>query len=76
MAKAPKDSIWVTNHTHQNVIALVFFKRLRGVIIAGGVEPEEDALEKAIEKKIPVFKTKLNAFDLVGMLYELGLRGQ
>jgi predicted transcriptional regulator len=76
MAKAPKGSIWVTNHTHQNVIALVFFKRLSGVIIAGGLELEEDALQKAIEKQIPVFKTKLSAFDVVGYLYELGLRGQ
>ena len=44
MAKAPRGSIWVTNHTHQNVMALVFFKRLTGVIIAGGLELEEEAL--------------------------------
>lgn len=75
MAKAPRGSIWVTNHTHQNVMALVFFKRLTGVIIAGGLELEEDALQKALEKDIPVLKTKANAFDVVGHLYELGIRG-
>lgn len=76
MAKAPRGSIWVTNHAHQNVIALVFFKRLSGVIIAGGVDLEEDALQKAVEKEIPVLKTKSSAFDMVGWLYKLGIRGK
>jgi len=76
MAKAPRGSIWVTNHTHQNVMALVFFKQLTGVIITGGLEPEEEALQKAIEKEIPVLKTRHNAFDVVGQLYALGIRGR
>lgn len=75
MAKAPRGSIWVTNHTHQNVMALVFFKRLSGVIIAGGLDLEADALQKAIEKEIPVLKTKACAFDIVGDLFALGIRG-
>jgi len=75
MAKAPRGSIWVTNHTHQNVLALVFFKNLTGVIIAGGMVLEEDARQKALEKQIPVFQTRDNAFDVVGQLYQLGIRG-
>ena len=75
MAKAPKNSIWVTNQAHQNVIALVFFKSLAGVIIAGGVDLDDEALQKAQEKEIPVLKASANAFEVVGRLYALGVRG-
>ncbi len=76
MAKAPRGSLWITNQNHENVIAIVFFKRLSGVIMAGGIEPEEIALKKAIEKEIPLFKTRKNAFDIVGHLFQLGIKGQ
>lgn len=76
MAKTKVGDIWVTNQGHQNVIALVFFKRLAGVIIAGDIKPDEEALQKAKEKDIPVFLTKMNAFEIVGRLYKLGIRGR
>lgn len=76
MAKASKNAIWITNQTHENVIAIVFFKGLAGVILAGGLEPEKTALEKAREKNIPVLLTELSTFDIAGELYALGIRGK
>jgi predicted transcriptional regulator len=76
MAKASKNAIWITNQTHENVIAIVFFKGLAGVILPGGLEPEKTALEKAREKGIPVFLTELTTFDIAGELYALGIRGK
>jgi len=75
MAKAAKNSIWITNQTHENVIAIVFFKGLAGVILAGGLEPEKPALDKAREKGIPILLTPLSTFDIAGELYKLGIRG-
>lgn len=75
MAKAPRGCVWVTNQTHQNVIAIVFFKRLNAVIMAGGVEPESEALQKAIEKELPLLKSQQSAFEIVGQLFHLGVRG-
>ena len=46
---------------------LDFFKRKEKVTIGGGT--------KAIEKQIPVMSTSYSAFDVVGLLYEMGLRG-
>ena len=76
MSKAPKAAIWITNQTHENILALVFFKGLAGVILPENMSLEEQSIKKAEEKKIPVFRSKQTAFDIAGRLYELGIRGQ
>ncbi|MDZ7316595.1 MAG: DRTGG domain-containing protein [candidate division KSB1 bacterium] len=73
MAQAHKGELWVTNQTHENVLAIVFFKGLAGVILPGGHRLDDDAAKKALEKHIPVFLTDLSTFEVVGRLYELGV---
>ncbi|MBN1997646.1 serine kinase, partial [candidate division KSB1 bacterium] len=46
------------------------------VILPGGLEPDQSALQKAREKNIPVLSTELTTFDIAGKLYELGIRGK
>ena len=75
MAKTKKDCLWITNQTHQNVIAIIFFKGLSGAILAGDVKPDEETLSKAKAKNIPVFQSHLSAFELAGKLYGFGIRG-
>ncbi len=76
MAKAAKGSLWITNQTHMNVIAICFFKTLAGVVLPDGLEPDEAVLAKALEKNILVLSTPFTAFDVAGKLYALGLRGE
>ena len=73
MAQASKGALWVTNQTHENVLAIVFFKSLAGVILPGGLELDEDAAAKAKDKKLPVILTNRSAFEIVGQLYALGI---
>ncbi|MBN1465492.1 serine kinase [candidate division KSB1 bacterium] len=73
MAQASKGRLWVTNQTHENVVAIVFFKSLAAVILPGGLQPDEEAATKAREKKLPVLLTNLSAFEIVGKLYEIGI---
>lgn len=76
MAQAKKGALWVTNQTHENVLAILFFKSLAAVILPGGLELDQDAAEKALEKNLPVLRTHLSAFELVGRLYALGIENQ
>lgn len=76
MAKVSKGTLWITNQTHMNVIAICFFKTLAGVVIPDGLEPDEATLSKAREKNIVVLSSPLSAFEIAGRLYELGLRGE
>lgn len=75
MGKAAVKSIWVTNQIHPNVIAVASLIDAAAVIIAGGIQPEEGTLKKAEEVGIPLFTTDLPAFEVVGQLYQLGVRG-
>lgn len=75
MAKGVKGSLWITNQTHMNVIAICFFKTLAGVILPDDLIPDDSVLAKAREKDILVLSTSCSAFELAGKLYALGLRG-
>jgi hypothetical protein len=66
--------LWVTIQVHLNIIAVASLKNLSGIILVNSRVPAEDTLKKAIEEDIPIMTTPLPAFDLVGMLYSLGLR--
>lgn len=75
MAKSRKGTLWITNQTHMNVIAIVFFKSLSGVIFPEDLVPDDDVLAKAKEKSIPVFSSEKTAFEIAGELYSFGIRG-
>lgn len=75
MAKAPRHSIWITNQTHENVIAIAFFKELTAVVFTNGLLPGQESIDKANIKNIALYTVDLNAFDMAGRLYAMGIRG-
>jgi len=75
MVHGRKGSVWVTNQINVNVIAIAFFKGLAGVILPNNLCLDQEAAAKASEKQIPVLSTPLSAFDVVGTLFQMGLRG-
>lgn len=74
LARAKAGDILVTNQKHLNVVAVASLLELSGVIIAGGVEPDENTVEKAIEENVPLYSTDMTAFEVVGRLYAMGIR--
>lgn len=76
LAHATAGDIWVTNQKHQNCIAVASLLELGAVVIAGGVDPEESTIEKAVTEQVPLFTTEETVFDVVGKLYELGIRSK
>ena len=74
MGYSKEGFLWVTIQMHINIIAVASLKNLSGIILVNNRMPAEDSLKKAIEENIPIMTTPLPAFDLVGMLYGLGLR--
>ncbi len=75
ISHAREGSIWITLHTHSNIVAVAELQSLAGIILVGGRQPEEDTLEKASEANVPILTTKRSAFEIAGNLYELGIRG-
>ena len=75
LAHADEGNLWVTLHIHQNIVAVAAHKGLAGIILVQGRQPEKDTLAKAAEEDIPVMVSALPAFELVGRLYKVGIRG-
>lgn len=75
LANAPSGGILVTIQAHMNVLAVATHADLAGVIFAGGKTPDDSVLKKAIEIRMPLYVSKDSAFNLVGQLYAMGIRG-
>ena len=76
LAHATEGDLWVTLQKHQNIVAAASMKGLAGIVLVGGREPEEETLLRAEEEGVPVLITEMTAFELVGRLYELGVRSK
>ncbi|MBD3377165.1 serine kinase [candidate division KSB1 bacterium] len=75
MTKSCKGCLWITNLAHENVLAISFFRELAGVILAGGLVPQQEVVDKANEKNLLLLSTPLSAFEICGRLYQMGIRG-
>lgn len=76
LKNAKSGDIWVTNQKHQNCVAVAALLDLSALVIAGGVCPDDNTLEKATAEGVPLYTTEQSAFDTVGRLYELGITGE
>ena len=75
LANAPTGGVLVTLQVHLNVIAVASHAGLRAVIFSCGRLPEDDVITRAAEEGLALYGSKADTFELVGRLYELGLRG-
>lgn len=75
IAHAQSGSVWVTLQVHVNVAAIASMKDLSAVILVQGRVPEPAMAEKAEAENIPVLVSNLSAFELIGRLYRLGVKG-
>ncbi len=74
MAGAEKGNLWVTLQGHLNVVAVASLNELAGVIVTEGKPVAPEALVKADQEGIPILTTALNSYEVVGRLWELGVR--
>ncbi len=75
IAHAPAKGVLVTVQVHLNVVAVAVHAELSAVVFAMDRGPEDAVLHKAVEEGIALYRSKATAFELVGRLYELGVRG-
>lgn len=76
LANAPRQGILVTIQVHINVLAVAVHAGLTAVVFAAGREPEAAVRAKAVQEGIVLFASPRSAFDIVGELYALGVRGR
>jgi predicted transcriptional regulator len=74
MARGKRGHFWITNQTHANLVAVAALAGLSAIAIAGGFEPEEEAIIRAEEEDIPLLTAPESSYVLAGKLWELGVR--
>ena len=76
IANAEEGCLWITMQRHLNVVAVAQLKKLAGIIISHGIEPEAAVLAKAEQEGVFVFSTAADSFTIAGKLYALISRPQ
>ena len=75
IAHAKAGDLWVTLQVHVNVVAIASMKDLGAVVLTQDRQPLPETLQKARDEGIPLLGSSLPAFELIGRLYQLGIRG-
>jgi len=76
LANAPSGGVLVTVQVHLNAVAVAVHAELAAVVFAAGRRPDSEVRDRAVAEGIRLFASRDAAFDLVGKLYALGLRGR
>lgn len=76
LANAPEGGVLVTIQVHMNVVAVAVHAGLSAVITAHGRKPDADVLDKAAAEGLVWLVSEDHAFDVVGRLFEQGVRGE
>lgn len=73
MSHAGKGAVWITVHTHLNIVAVASLAELSCIIIPEGIQMEEATAGRAAQEGIPIICTKLNAYEICCILHDCGI---
>jgi hypothetical protein len=76
MANSLEGDLWITLQKHVNTIAVAQLNGLCAIVLVNNRKPDPDTMTRAEEMGIPIISTPLQAFDVIGLLYSLGVRGR
>ncbi len=75
LAHAPAGGVLITVQVHMNVVAVAVHADQSAVIFALDRMPDEITRQRAAEEGVCLLGSPESAFEIVGKLYALGLRG-
>lgn len=69
ISSAKEGSVWITQQTHKNIMAVAVLKKISAVILVNGVLPEEEVVEISNREEIPILGTSDDTFLISGKFY-------
>jgi len=76
MAGAIHGGLWVTLQAHGNIVAVAALLDQVAVIITEAAQPDQTTIANANSEGIILLSTPKPTFEIVGRLWELGIRTQ
>ncbi|MDF1518925.1 MAG: hypothetical protein RQ728_02445 [Brevefilum sp.] len=74
MTGAEPEGIWITLMSHSNIVAVAALLDLAAIIITEDAQPDQQTIDKANEKDIIMLSSPDPNYEVIGQLWELGLR--
>ena len=75
IANASDGSVWVTIHSHPNIIAVAVLVGMPCIVISNLQEVDPQTIEKAKKEKITLLRTSLTSYQAVEVLSKIGIHG-
>ena len=63
MGKAGEGNVWITIMTNVNVVAVAMLREISAIVLAEGVEIEEEVVEAAKLRGVNVLRTQLTSYE-------------
>ncbi|MCF7913274.1 MAG: hypothetical protein K9M99_12155 [Candidatus Cloacimonetes bacterium] len=70
MGSAREGQVWITIMRHLNVIAVASLTNISAITFSKGYLPESTVIAKADQEEIILISSKLNTFEIAGILYK------
>jgi len=70
MGSAQEGQVWITIMRHLNVIAVASLTNVVAITFSKSYLPEEPVIQKADQVGITLISSKLNTFEIAGILYQ------
>ena len=74
MAGSRSGNLWLTVQTHKNIVPAANLVDVSAIVITSGKQVPEETVSLASRFNIAILTCELSTFQLVGKLYELGVR--
>ena len=71
IANAEEGCLWITVQRHLNIIAVAQLKKLAGIVLSRGSEPDSAVLSRAEQEGLFILATPETSFTVAGKLYAL-----
>jgi predicted transcriptional regulator len=73
MSRAKQGDLWITIQTHINVVAVADLLDLSAILVAEGMEIDEDTIIKANDLGLPILQSKMSTYELACGINRLGI---
>ena len=71
MAHAAKGEVWITIHTHLNIVAVALLTEVSCIIIPEQISIDVNTINKARQEDIAILSTEMSAYEVCWKTHEI-----
>ena len=76
MAGAKSGNLWLTVQTHKSIVPAANLVDVSAIVITSGKKVPQETIDIANKYDIAILSTEVATFDVVGKLYQAGIKNE